>query len=83
MSAFAWGLLLIGVVLAAALVWLTSSQLRRGGTPPGPPVGMPPLSTHDEPLEDTAEPIDEKRHQESAHDAAEHGSDSAHIAGGV
>jgi hypothetical protein len=83
MSAVAWVLLVIGIVLLAALVWLTALQLRRGGTPPGPPVGMPPLGTHDEPIEDSAVPIDEKRHQRSAHSVAEDGSDASHMSGGV
>ncbi len=67
-----WVWILVGVLLVAAgaFVWLAIARVRSGGTPPGPPIGAEPLSTHDEPVEDTAKVLDEKRHERTAHDVA-------------
>ena len=82
MDAFVWVLAAVGVAVLAVVSVLTARQLGRGGTPPGPPMGEKPLGTHDEPLEDSAKPVDAPRHERSAHDVAEDGRDVSRITGG-
>jgi hypothetical protein len=78
-------MLILGIVIIAVgivLGVLVRQRIRRGGTAPGAPMGEQPLSTHDEPVEDTARVLDEKRHERSAHDVAEEGRDISRITGG-
>ena len=61
------------VILLIAAAWglgVLFGRRIRAGESAGLPTELHP-KTHDEPIEDTAKPLDEKRHGESAIDEAE------------
>jgi hypothetical protein len=81
LTAFWWAVIVVGVLVLIGLAVLYSGALKRGDTPPGPPIGEDLKSDHDEPLEDTARPPDRTRHEQSGIDVAQEGRDISRLGG--
>jgi hypothetical protein len=77
-----WIWVVLGVVLVALVVMavLTRSGMRKGVTPPGPPVDLH-TDTHDEPVEHGARILDEKRHAHSPEDVGKAARDEDRLLG--
>ncbi len=69
-----WILFGVAVIALIGIGVLTRQQMRNGGTLPGPPSDMD-MGTHDEPTEDVARVLDEKRHVHTTEDSTKQARD--------